>query len=85
MGIYLNATQIHQLCDGVARVVYVAFDSDRNGSGQHAAKQIAQRLWAQGSKAFPVELPDEHDPNSFFVSGGGDAQQFRLLLQRAHS
>jgi hypothetical protein len=38
-----------------------------------------------GNKAFPVELPDEHDPNSFFVSGGGDAQQFRLLLQRAHS
>jgi DNA primase len=85
MGIYLNATQIHQLCDGVARVVYLAFDSDRNGSGQHAARQIAQRLWVQGSKAFPVELPDEHDPNSFFVSGGGDAHQFRLLLQRAQS
>jgi DNA primase len=85
MGIYLNATQIHQLCDGAARVVYLAFDADRNGSGQRAARQIAQRLWAQGSKAFPVELPDEHDPNSFFVSGGGDARQFRLLLQRAHS
>jgi DNA primase len=85
MGIYLNATQIHQLCDGAARVVYLAFDADRNGSGQRAAGQIAQRLWAQGSKAFPVELPDEHDPNSFFVSGGGDARQFRLLLQRAHS
>jgi DNA primase len=85
MGIYLNATQIHQLSDGAARVVYVAFDSDRNGSGQHAARQIAQRLWAQGSKGFPVELPDEHDPNSFFVSGGGDAHQFRVLLQRAQS
>jgi DNA primase len=84
MGIFLNATQIQQLCDGAARVVYLAFDSDRNGSGQHAAGQIAQRLWAQGSKAFPVELPDDHDPNSFFVSGG-DARQFRLLLQRAHS
>ena len=85
MGIYLNATQIQQLCDGAARVVYLAFDSDSNGSGQHAARQIAQRLWAQGAKAFPVELPDGHDPNSFFVSGGGDAQQFRLLLQRAHA
>ena len=85
MGTCLNATQIHQLCDGASRVVYLAFDSDRNGSGQRAARQIAQRLWAQGSKAFPVELPDEHDPNSFFVSGGGDAQQFRLLLLRAHS
>jgi DNA primase len=85
MGIYLNATQIHQLCDGAARIVYLAFDSDSNGSGQHAARQIAQRLWAQGGKAFPVELPDGHDPNSFFVSGGGDAQQFRLLLQRGCS
>ena len=85
MGTYLNAMQIHQLCDGATRVVYVAFDSDPNGSGQHAARQIAQRLWAQGGKAFPVELPDGHDPNSFFVNGGGDAQQFRLLLQRAHS
>jgi DNA primase len=85
MGIYLNATQIHQLCDGAARAVYLAFDSDRNGSGQRAARQIAQRLCAQGGKAFPVELPDGHDPNSFFVSGGGDAQQFRLLLQRVQS
>lgn len=85
MGTYLNAMQIHQLCDGTTRVVYVAFDSDLNGSGQHAARQIAQRLWAQGSKAFPVELPEGHDPNSFFVNGGGDAQHFRLLLLRAQS
>ena len=53
-------------------------------AGNALPDRVAQRLWAQGSKAFPVELPDEHDPNSFFVSGG-DARQFRLLLQRAHS
>jgi len=85
LGIYLNATQIQQLCDGATRVVYVAFDSDRNDSGQHAARQIAQRLRDHGSKAFLVELPAGHDPNSFFVHGGGDAQQFQALLERARS
>jgi DNA primase len=65
--------------------VYVAFDSDRNDSGQHAARQIAQRLCDHWSKAFLVELPDGHDPNSFFVHGGGDAQQFQALLERARS
>jgi hypothetical protein len=42
-------------------------------------------LQAHGVEAFPVELPDGHDPNSFFVDGGGDAQQFQALLKRAHS
>jgi hypothetical protein len=32
-----------------------------------------------------LELPDGHDPNSFFVNGGGAAQQFQTLLERAHS
>ena len=31
------------------------------------------------------KLPDGHDPNSFFVHGGGDARQFQALLERAHS
>ena len=52
-----------------------------NGSGQRAARQIAQRLWAHGVEAFPVDLPDGHDPNSFFVHGGGDARQFQALLR----
>ncbi len=85
MGSCLNATQLHQLCDGAARTVYLAFDSDANGSGQRAARQIAQRLWAQRVEAFPVELPAGHDPNSFFVHGGGDAHRFQALLERARS
>jgi hypothetical protein len=32
-----------------------------------------------------VQLPDGHDPNSFFVQGGGDAQQFRYLLEEARA
>jgi DNA primase len=46
LGTSLNATQLHQLCDGAARTIYVAFDSDRNGSGQRAAHQLVQRLWS---------------------------------------
>ena len=85
LGTSLNATQFHQLCDGAARAVYLAFDSDANGSGQRAAHQLAQRLRAHGKEAFPVELPDGHDPNSFFVHGGGDAHQFQALLERVRS
>ena len=85
LGTCLNATQIRQLCDGAMRAVYLAFDSDANGSGQKAARLIAQRLQAHGVEAFPVELPDGHDPNSFFVQGGGDAHQFQALLERACS
>jgi DNA primase len=84
IGTYLNGMQMHQLCDGV-RTVYVVFDSDLNGSGQRAARQLAQRLRAHRVQAFPVDLPEGHDPNSFFVDGGGDAQQFQALLERAHS
>jgi DNA primase len=84
LGTGLNATQLHQLCDGASRAVYLAFDSDHNGSGQTAARQLAQRLGAYRIEAFPVDLPDGHDPNSFFTHGG-DAQQFQALLERAHS
>jgi len=85
LGTCLNATQLHQLCDGATRAVYLVFDSDANGSGQRAAHQIAQRLCARQVQAFPVQLPDGHDPNSFFVHGGGDAHQFQTLLERARS
>ena len=84
-GTCLNATQLHQLCDGALRTVYLAFDSDHNGSGQRTARQLAQRLWTHRIEAFPVDLPDGHDPNSFFVHGGVDAHQFHALLDRARS
>jgi len=85
IGTYLNGMQMQQLCDGAARTVYVAFDSDRNGSGQKAARQLVQRLRSHGIEAFSVELPEGHDPNSFFVDSGGDAHQFQALIERAHS
>jgi len=82
MGNHLNTRQLRQLCDGAFRTVYVAFDSDANGSGQQAAQRLARRLTDQGVTALRVELPHGHDPNSFFVDGG-DSEQFGRLLERA--
>jgi DNA primase len=82
LGTHLNARQFRQLCDGIPRTVYVAFDSDAGGSGQQAAHQLTRRLLDEGVVALRVELPKGQDPNSFFVHGG-DREQFRLLLERA--
>ena len=81
LGNHLNARQFLQLCDG-SRTVYLAFDSDANGSGQSAAQRMSRRLWSQGVSARRLSLPDGQDPNSFFV-GGGDAHQFQCLLETA--
>lgn len=82
LGSHLNARQIRQLCDGAPRIVYLALDSDANGSGQQAAQRLSRHLSDAGVTALRVELPDGHDPNSFFV-GGGDGRQFQRLLERA--
>jgi DNA primase len=81
LGNHPNARQFQQLCDS-PKTIYIAFDSDANGSGQSAAQSMAQRLRAHGMCALPVLLPDGHDPNSFFVQGGS-AQQFQRLLEVA--
>lgn len=81
LGTNLNARQFRQLCDG-PRFVYLAFDADRNGSGQQAAQSLVCRLTDQGLNARTVALPEGHDPNSFFVQGG-DARQFQSLLEAA--
>jgi hypothetical protein len=64
--------------------VYVAYDSDANQNGQRAAQRISSCLASGGVNALWVQLPDGHDPNSFFVPGG-DAQQFRCLLEEARA
>jgi DNA primase len=81
LGTHLNARQIHQLCDA-PRTVYLTFDADRNGSGQHAANRLGQTLWLAGVSVRIVALPDGHDPNSFFAADG-DAPQFQALLEGA--
>ena len=82
MGSHLNARQFQQLCDGVSRTVYLAFDCDVHGAGQQAAQQLSRRLLKEGVTALRVELPHGHDPNSFFA-GGGDGGQFQNLLEEA--
>lgn len=81
LGTQLNALQLRQLCDG-PRTVYLAFDADGNGSGQQAAQSLSRSLQERGISTRPVSLPEDHDRNSFFVSGG-DGNQFRSLLERA--
>jgi DNA primase catalytic core len=81
LGTHLNACQFRQLCDR-ARTAYLTFDDDANGSGQHASRQLAHRLQAQGITTRRVLLPQGHDPNSFFLQGG-DARQFQSLLEAA--
>lgn len=87
LGTHLNAQQFRQLCaedgyGGKSRMVYLALDSDANGSGQRATQCLTQRLHAAGIATVCVELPEGHDPNSFFVSGG-TPQEFQHLLERA--
>jgi DNA primase len=81
LGVHLNARQFRQLCDA-PRTVYLAFDADSNGSGQQAAQCLSRRLRDRSINVCRVSLPDGHDPNSFFVQGG-DARQFRSLLEAA--
>jgi len=81
LGNHLSAHQCRQLCE-CPRTVYVAFDADRNGSGQIAAESLACQLRHQDVNARRISLPDGHDPNSFFVQGGS-AHQFHSLLEAA--
>ncbi|MCC2628046.1 MAG: primase [Thermomicrobiales bacterium] len=81
MGTHLNGRQLRQLYDR-PRTVYLAFDADTNGSGQTASQSLACRLREQGLSVRIVILPERHDPNSFFLQGG-DAGQFRSLLESA--
>ena len=83
LGTQLNAQQFRQLCDG-PRTVYLAFDADANGSGQQAAQCLSRTLRERGVTTRLVSLPEDHDPNSFFV-GGGNAQEFQHLLEEARS
>ena len=80
-GQVIGARQLRQLCDP-PRTVYLAFDTDRNGSGQQAAQQLARTLRERGLTVRLVWLPEGHDPNTFFTSGG-DTRQFQALLESA--
>jgi DNA primase len=81
MGNHLNAHQFRQLCDRT-RTVYLAFDADKNGSGQQAAQYLARRLREQRITVRPILMPESDDANSFFANGG-NAHEFHRLLEEA--
>jgi DNA primase len=82
MGSHLNNLQLSELCQAGARTVYICFDADDNGSGQRAARCLSIQLRHAGVEALRVELPEGHDPASFFAAGAG-ACDFRRRLERA--
>ena len=81
-GAHLTAIQVSQLCEPPGREVMIAFDSDRNGAGQSAARLLAGRLGSAGVSARIVEFPDGHDPSSYFRAGA-NAEDFRRLTECA--
>jgi len=82
LGCHLTADQFNQLCDNPSRQVFIAFDSDVNAAGQRAALKLARQLHASGMQPRIVRLPENHDPNSFFVAGA-TAADFKRCLEDA--
>jgi len=80
LGAHLNRTQMAQLCDGEPHWVYLCLDGDE--AGQAAAHILLGKLRRAGVQARRLELPDGHDPNSFFCAGAA-AADFQRLLDRA--
>ncbi len=79
LGCHLTGKQFAQLCDDLNRQIFIAFDSDTNAAGQRAALKLARQLREAGLQSKIVPLPENHDPNSFFVSGATAADFTRCL------
>jgi DNA primase len=82
IGTQLTPAQLAQLSDQPDRSVYIVFDQDENQAGQKASYQLALRLKSAGIRARIVQLPNGHDPNSYFVAGA-TAADFTDCLERA--
>jgi DNA primase len=81
LGTQLTPAQLSQLGEQPRRSVYIAFDQDDNQAGQKGSLQLAHRLQGIGVRAHIVQLPQGHDPNSYFVAGG-TAADFTDCLKR---
>jgi DNA primase len=84
LGTHLTPAQLDQLSGQPGRRVYILFDQDENQAGQHASQALAAQLQHAGLTVVMVSLPDEQDPNSYFVAGA-QAADLALLLQEAES
>jgi DNA primase len=82
IGTQLTPAQLVQLAEQRGRSVYIVFDQDDNQAGQRAAHQLALRLQDAGIRAYIVQLPHGHDPNSYFVAGA-TAADFTDGLEQA--
>ena len=82
IGAQLTPAQWAQLTDQPGRSVYIVFDQDSNQAGQKASHQLALRLENSGLRAHIVQLPDGHDPNTYFVAGA-QAADFTARLREA--
>jgi DNA primase len=82
-GTHLTHDHVAQLCDRKGRRLYLSFDRDANHAGQQAALSLADQLASAGLIPHIVDLPDGHDPNSYFVAGA-TAADFRRCLELAH-
>jgi DNA primase len=82
LGSHLNNPQLAELCQRGESAIYICFDADRNGSGQRAARGLSIQLRHAGLEALRVELPEGHDPASFFAAGAS-AGDFQRCLERA--
>jgi len=82
IGTQLTPAQLAQLTDQPGRSIFIAFDQDDNQAGQKASRQLAVRLHDAGLRARIVQLPQGHDPNSYFVAGA-DAADFTGCLEGA--
>ena len=81
IGTQLTPLQLVQLSDQPGRSIYIAFDQDQNGAGQKASYQLALLLKSAAIPARMVQLPDGHDPNSYFVAGATAADFNRRLRE----
>jgi len=82
LGSHLNNLQLAELRQRGDSAVYICFDADRNGCGQTAARALSIQLRHAGLEALRVELPEGHDPASFFAAGAS-ARDFQWRMQRA--
>jgi DNA primase len=82
IGTQLTSAQLAQLADQPGRSVYLVFDQDENQAGQKASHRLAIRLKGAGIQARIVQLPQGHDPNSYFIAGV-TAADFTDCLERA--
>jgi DNA primase len=82
LGTHLTPEQFNQLCDQPGREVFITFDSDSTAAGQKAARKLAQSIEKAGLTAYVVQLPEGHDPNSYFLAGAS-AADFAGCLHRA--